>query len=429
MTAPRRARLLPRLLLVVGGSVLGLGVAELCLQVLAWRLRNVDHAIPAPDGRRRILCVGDSHTYGFQVLRALESYPAQLEVRLNGGDPEGPFTVHNRGWPALNGALVHEVLEEELARGRPELVLLLAGYNNSWNPESRSRRVRFQLLRLWRVLQSGGERAPSAFFLKDTQPYLQTEQGPRPVRGEGAREGRLQGEALQRSVAADLTRLVELCRAHGARVVLQTYASTQNDAFVSASAAARDVARDLALPLVDHARWFADQRLAAPEALQPDGHPTPLGYSAMVDALLATLADLPEKPIVPAPRHSTSPEILDCALALRALEPEPDGTRIYQLDGRPPGAGWQLFLSRSRGLLGSPLGLEMDAVFHQCRGQEGLNGELHSDGRAQARLYRAFLETCGPGPFLVQAVLLDRYADTPERAIRAASQVLSLELE
>jgi len=81
---------------------------------------------------RRILCVGDSHTYGTSVPRA-ESYPAQLEAYLNRVDPEGRYRVVNRGLPGMNSAQLAGLLPRWLGQSDPEFVVVWIGANNWWN--------------------------------------------------------------------------------------------------------------------------------------------------------------------------------------------------------------------------------------------------------------------------------------------------------
>ncbi len=78
----------------------------------------------------RILCVGDSFTYGIGSRKPVEdSYPAQLQLAL------GPdVTVINEGWPGANSSMVRAYLPKWLNAYRPRIVLALVGVNNNYNP-------------------------------------------------------------------------------------------------------------------------------------------------------------------------------------------------------------------------------------------------------------------------------------------------------
>ena len=80
----------------------------------------------------RILCVGDSHTFGLPLPEE-DSYPAQLEVALALRHPDVSFEVVNLGIPGLNSAFVANRLERQLHQLSPDLVIVWVGINNLWN--------------------------------------------------------------------------------------------------------------------------------------------------------------------------------------------------------------------------------------------------------------------------------------------------------
>jgi len=84
-----------------------------------------------PGAQVRILCVGDSNTYGAGVPEEA-SYPAQLQVLLEEASP-GRYSVINLGTPGMATWQVRERLPAQLARYVPDIVILLAGVNNGWN--------------------------------------------------------------------------------------------------------------------------------------------------------------------------------------------------------------------------------------------------------------------------------------------------------
>ncbi|MFO0982048.1 MAG: SGNH/GDSL hydrolase family protein [Planctomycetota bacterium] len=59
--------------------------------------RNREIAIAKPAGLTRILCLGDSMTFGLQILREDGPYPQQLEKLLNQGEPTPRYEVLNAG--------------------------------------------------------------------------------------------------------------------------------------------------------------------------------------------------------------------------------------------------------------------------------------------------------------------------------------------
>ncbi len=85
----------------------------------------------------KILSVGDSHTYGSFVPPQF-AYPAQLESQLERLEP-GKYSVINRGVPGMNTRQVRNRLPVWLSRYRPDVVIVWAGINNSWNTSEMER--------------------------------------------------------------------------------------------------------------------------------------------------------------------------------------------------------------------------------------------------------------------------------------------------
>ena len=126
-----RARRLGRSLAVL--VLLGLGAlvaAELMLQVAAFFVPDRAGAW-RPESSYRILCIGDSHTWGGGVDRG-ESYPAQLQRFLDEAEP-GIHSVMNVGVPGMNTSQLRSRLPEWLSRHQPDVLIAWAGVNNSWN--------------------------------------------------------------------------------------------------------------------------------------------------------------------------------------------------------------------------------------------------------------------------------------------------------
>src|SRR5262245_3957510 len=95
------------------------------------------------DGRVKIVCLGDSFTYGLGAATAQGSYPAQLQEQLNARAP-GRFDVINRGWPGNNSADLLGHVDAVLQEYAPNLVCIMVGMNDIW---SRPAHVDAQALR------------------------------------------------------------------------------------------------------------------------------------------------------------------------------------------------------------------------------------------------------------------------------------------
>lgn len=144
-------------LLAVG--CLGLVLLELLLQLLAlvapaWLARE---SAGGSTGAFRILCIGDSHTYGWGVERH-EAWPARLERLLEQASGRD-FDVVNLGVPSSNSSQVVTRLPRYLARYRPDLIVVTIGANDVSNFAEREQATAtwgttplLWHLRTWRLL-------------------------------------------------------------------------------------------------------------------------------------------------------------------------------------------------------------------------------------------------------------------------------------
>lgn len=124
-------------LLIASGLLLALVAFEACLQVVAfvvWRGNRPRAVAGTNDAAPRILCVGDSYTFGLGAPEPAEqSYPAQLQRRLDERAP-GRWRVVSDAWPGRNSRELLLRLPAQLERHRPEVVLVLIGMNDLWRP-------------------------------------------------------------------------------------------------------------------------------------------------------------------------------------------------------------------------------------------------------------------------------------------------------
>ena len=113
----------------LGALCLGVVLLELCLQALALvgsLLREARYPEIA-EAEHVVLCVGDSHVYGFNV-DAAAAWPAQLEELLRAAELDA--CVVNRGLPGKHSRTVLEELPGYLADYQPDFVLCQVGINN-----------------------------------------------------------------------------------------------------------------------------------------------------------------------------------------------------------------------------------------------------------------------------------------------------------
>jgi lysophospholipase L1-like esterase len=360
-------------------------------------------------GEHRVLCVGDSHTYGVHFAKA-DSYPSRLQAYLDAQLGTGRVSVVPAGRPGASTWQMRDALPDLLARHAPDVVVVLGGINDRWNRSDRGAVSDFlaRHLRLWTLVlilraQAGDER-----FDDDA---VRPAPAVRPVSREG--------EILERSIVEELAAIARLCRASGATPLFLTYAPP-DPVFATPDAAIRRAAAENGVELVDLARRFAEilETRSYDELLIPgDFHPRPEGYDQMARDVArqllprfggASVAEVPGLPLPDAP----SPLRL-------ALDPSRPG--ILVLEG-PAGRRFHVYLSCSSRGRDAPLRRVLlplsaaDPVFRLALHLPFLRGTLDANGRAEVQIDLGKLAgvQLGAEGLLAAATLLR--ADTPADA-------------
>lgn len=98
-------------------------------QLSAWQTRGPDFAVPKPAGEFRIICVGDSTTFGWKNA-VVHTYPHYLQRILKKRFPGRKIKVINAGVPGFNAAFALSYLALRLVNLQPDLVIIKLGYND-----------------------------------------------------------------------------------------------------------------------------------------------------------------------------------------------------------------------------------------------------------------------------------------------------------
>jgi lysophospholipase L1-like esterase len=113
-----------------------LAITEIGLQLAHLVVKS--NALPPEaswfSGKTRVLALGDSNTYGFYLESSL-SYPSQLENIWNTNHPDKKIQVINLGYPGTSSTTLRDNLPKIISTLKPDIVLLLVGFNDRWNPE------------------------------------------------------------------------------------------------------------------------------------------------------------------------------------------------------------------------------------------------------------------------------------------------------
>lgn len=290
------ARRFSRGWLVLVALVGSLVAMEAVLQVASWAVGAVVSARGAATVGQGavVLCVGDSHTYGLPLPEP-ESYPSQLQVRLDAAYGPGRYRVVNLGIPSVNSGFVAKRFERQLAQLDPAVVIVWVGINNLWNAvdmdagadpwlEWRRRLQRSKLFRLASIAWYSGtghqyeDEGRSGWFEGEAPPS-------------GVVKGRPRlpdpGPRLER----DLVGMGELARAFDAPLVLVGYPLASQAAITRAIERA---AGRLGAPFVDTAAVYARARGGGHDVAElvderAGPHPSALLYGFVVDELMREL--------------------------------------------------------------------------------------------------------------------------------------------
>jgi lysophospholipase L1-like esterase len=281
-------RLLARLALVFGTLLVLLVALEIGLRIAS---RFVERERGGARAATTVLCVGDSHTFGLHVLPPL-SYPAQLQRFL---DPSAQsIGVVNYGVPGRNSAALLRQLPAYLESIDPDLVLVLAGFNDSWNFDAttggadsvagaESWIASLRIARFFRLarLNLEGRAATSGPAVIEVDGKMMVEENGelRPAAAGGAAFGVVTGADLVARVTPNVERIVALVRAHGATPVLLTYATENQPGFLDLNQNARELGARLGVAVIDLAAALrpaiAERGYSA--LFFPDDHPNARG--------------------------------------------------------------------------------------------------------------------------------------------------------
>ncbi len=98
-------------------------------QLSRFQTRGPDFTVPKPRGEVRVICVGDSTTFGWKNAPS-ETYPAFLQSILRRRLKTDRIKVINAGVPGFNSAFALSYLALRLINLEPDLVIIKIGYND-----------------------------------------------------------------------------------------------------------------------------------------------------------------------------------------------------------------------------------------------------------------------------------------------------------
>lgn len=303
----RGSEWLGRMALVLLGLVLAAAALEILLQLGAAVLRATGDA-PARFGSAgtRILCLGDSNTYGVWLAdRETEAWPPQLEALWNEAEPERPIEVLNAGYPGTSSSHLLRDFAELLDAFQPDLVVVLIGVNDFWTEpvavaEARDGlwgfiRRHSRVLRLTRLLRPRIDASELEVRRESAEPRKRAAGVVRfgdHIFDRGWRRAESRRRVAGEGLARNLRRMAERSRALGVPLLLLTYPSDRSF-YAHANATIRRAAEEAGIPLVDLEAFF---RRLCPEGncsgwLYPDSHPRARGHVLVAEMIANRLRE------------------------------------------------------------------------------------------------------------------------------------------
>ena len=296
---------LGRLALLAGGIVLSLLVLEAVLQLAAAGVRLLGRrpVLTALSGRRRILSLGDSNTYGLYLERD-QAYPNQLRRVWNARHRDAPIEVVNMGYPGNSSSQVLRHLPEMLTAAHPDVLTVMIGANDFWTEpvptEGEAPKLRSVLWRFSRVYRL-------AYMLARSGDAGTVEVTMEPAAADGAARRRVRYGGMEitqvrtpvpggvkgweHSLVRNLTTMAAIAKAAHVDLVFLTYPSPHLS-YATADAVIRRAAAETGTPLVDLAARFG-KFCPQPDCralLFDDQHPTARGHLIAAVILAESLA-------------------------------------------------------------------------------------------------------------------------------------------
>lgn len=263
-------------------------------------LRDDEFSRRKPRGEWRVLCLGESGTFG-EGVAARDTYSEVLERRLQAAYPDGRFQVVNAGLPSYTSFQMATYLERVGLAFSPDLVIVYSGSNDQlpsyFVDRVTARRPAYGRGFTDREVYERRFAVPgwpwlrhSAFVRLLAASLLSTEAAVAPT---ALLSNQVERVPLDDRVA-NLTRIVQLARAHGAEVLFLV--PPYGDA-PGPDKALRRVVRQTGAPLLNLRKMRLDTKLPVTAFFSDGMHPNVRGHRLCGDAIFDFLQ---EKDLLPA---------------------------------------------------------------------------------------------------------------------------------
>lgn len=300
--------IITRVALIPVGFIFGLVALELLLQVGALYVAVTEQDLASSwttRFTRRVLCLGDSNTYGVYLQDRSRAYPQQLELLWNETIPTR-IEVLNFGYPGVNSSALRNNFSAMLETLVPDVVIVMVGANDHWTMPVPLNQPSGLLQSLARFVKRSSRLVRLAYMLRRSLDTARLEISP-PSGNRSGQTGqatfgdleiqfawqRAQGVRVSReTLQVNLQALVREAESAGTELVLMTYPSAMWN-YGDASTRIRKVAEMTDTRLIDLAHVFAEvcPQEPCPQFLLKDHHPNANGYRLIAETLVRELRE------------------------------------------------------------------------------------------------------------------------------------------
>jgi lysophospholipase L1-like esterase len=297
-------RSLGQLLLI---TLLSLLLFEGVLQAASLVFRSSQERAPADfsKGDFRVLCLGDSNTYGVLLPQRSDAYPAQLEAAWNAAGIGQPIEVLNAGYPGTSSSMLLRNLPGYLSAFAPQVTIVLVGANDYWTAPVTTE-AQTDGFSPWRFVQEHS-RVHRLFYMAWaalTEPNVEASFHDDSSLTKGSGSLRYAGREFpveyvrdpqpvreaRKGLVRNLGAIVAAIREAGAAPILLTYPADRSN-YARANQQLRRVARERGVVLFDLEPVFnaACPDDACTDLFLPDRHPTAEGHGLAARTIAAEL--------------------------------------------------------------------------------------------------------------------------------------------
>ncbi|HEW81572.1 MAG TPA: hypothetical protein ENH18_04295 [Nitrospirae bacterium] len=305
-----------KLLLIIFGLFIALLLTEGFFRI-AGLIVHEENILPSEkkDNTYRILCIGDSSTYGLGSTDSEKySYPAQLHTLLNTQSSNNEFEVVNLGVRGINSSQVVNRFKYNILKYNPDMVIVMIGINDGWNLEESNilkyyneRFIKKLLLSLELIVNrlKVYQFMKLVFIPQDldiSTENLEDSSSPSeliiaPYNDETRRKGfrfsyrnPMKASAFYHALNDNITSMVKIAESQHIQAVFMTYHA---GGYGGVNKIINQIYAQLSVPIVDIGSVFKQAKKLELDVRGPDKwHPNDLGYSLIAKSIYNDMISL-----------------------------------------------------------------------------------------------------------------------------------------